>query len=144
MDVMNRLNETRDTFDIQLIGMPSWDRFDEIDQIQASNLNLAFFTSSYIDYKHESIQDVIYKFRNRYKTEPDILGFTGFDVTYFFLSSLFYIDRRFEKCISDYSLDMIQNSYHFNKTGRHKNYENKGWNTVRYYNLRLKKLKLPN
>ena len=58
MDVMNRLNEQRDTFDIQLIGMPNWDRFDEIDQYQASNLNLTYFTSSYVDYRQERILEI--------------------------------------------------------------------------------------
>jgi len=143
MDVMNRLNEHRDTFDIQLIGIPTWDRFDGIDQVQSSNLNLTYFTPSYIDYKQERIQDVIYKFRERYKTEPGLTGFTGFDVTYYFLSSLFYIDKRFERCISDYSMDMIQNTYHFSETGNYNNYENKGWNILRYHNLKLTKLSLP-
>ena len=143
MDVMNRLNEHRDTFDIQLIGIPTWDRFDGIDQVQSSNLNLTYFTPSYIDYKQERIQDVIYKFRERYKTEPGLTGFTGFDVTYYFLSSLFYIDKRFERCISDYSMDMIQNTYQFSETGNYNNYENKGWNILRYHNLKLTKLSLP-
>ncbi|MCB2207934.1 MAG: LysM peptidoglycan-binding domain-containing protein [Bacteroidetes bacterium] len=143
MDVMNRLNEHRDTFDIQLIGIPSWDRFNEIDQYQASNLNLTYFTSSYVDYKQERIQDVIYKFRERYKTEPGITGFTGFDVTYYFLSSLFYIDKRFERCVSDFSMDMTQNIYHFTDAGKDHNYENKGWNILRYNNLKLTKLRLP-
>jgi len=143
MDVMNRLNEHRDTFDIQLIGIPTWDRFDEIDQVQSSNLNLTYFTASYIDYKQDRIQDVIYKFRERYKTDPGLTGFTGFDVTYYFLSSLFYIDKRNERCISDYSMDMIQNTYHFNKTGNQRNYENMGWNILRYHNLKITKLSLP-
>jgi hypothetical protein len=143
MDVMNRLNEQRDTFDIQLIGMPSWDRFDEIDQYQASNLNLTYFTSSHVDYKQERIQDLIYKFRYQYKTEPGLTGFTGFDVTYFFLSSLFYIDKRFERCVSDFSMDMTQNIYHFTDAGKDHNYENKGWNILRYNNLKLTKLRLP-
>jgi LysM repeat protein len=143
MDVMNRLNEHRDTFDIQLIGIPTWDRFDDIDQVQSSNLNLTYFTSSYIDYKQERVQDVIYKFREQYKTEPGITGFTGFDITYYFLSSLFYIDKKFERCISDYSMDMIQNTYHFSETGNYKNYENRSWNILRYHNLKLTKLSLP-
>lgn len=143
MDVMNRLNEQRDTFDIQLIGMPSWDRFDEIDQYQASNLNLTYFTSSHVDYKQERIQDVIYKFRAQYKTEPGLTGFTGFDVTYYFLSSLFYIDKRFDRCISDFSMDMTQNVYQFADCGKDDNYENKGWNILRYNNLKLTKLRLP-
>jgi len=143
MDVMNRLNEQRDTFDIQLIGMPSWDRFDEIDQYQASNLNLTYFTSSYVDYKQKRIQDVIHKFMAQYKTEPGLTGFTGFDVTYYFLSTLFYIDRRFERCISDFSMDMTQNIYQFTDIGKDHNYENKGWNILRYNNLKLTKLRLP-
>lgn len=143
MDVMNRLNEQRDTFDIQLIGMPNWDRFDEIDQYQASNLNLTYFTSAYVDYSQERIWKLVQKFKDHYNTEPDLTGFTGFDVTYYFLSSLFYANKRFHRCISDFPMEMTQNVYQFVESGKHYNYENSVWNILRYNNLKLIKLRLP-
>ncbi len=111
MDVMNRLNEYRDTFDIQLIGVPTWERFAELDQTQCSNMNLTYFSSAYPDYTEEKVQAVVYKFRQRYKAEPGSTGLTGFDITYYFLSSLFYLDRRFDDCLSEFPMNQVTLSY---------------------------------
>lgn len=144
MDVMNRLNEYRDTFDIQLIGVPTWERFDGLDQTQCSNLNLTYFSSVYPDYTEEKVQDVVYKFRQRYKVEPGLTGLTGFDVTYYFLTSLFYLDKRYNDCLSEFPIKMTQNLYHFNNSRNNKNYDNRNWNVLRHDRLKLTKINLPN
>ena len=69
---------------------------------------------------------LVQKFKDQYNTEPGLTGFTGFDVTYYFLSSLFYVNKRFQRCISDFPMEMTQNVYQFVESGKHYNYENKG------------------
>jgi len=140
MDVMNRLNQYRDTFDIQLVGLPVWERFNGLNQTLCSNMNLTYFSSSYVDYEQGQVQDLTYKFRRKFKTDPGQMGLTGFDVTYYFLHALLYLGKRFNACLPEYPMTMTNNTYHFEQTAQGKNFENTSWNILRYRNLRLIKL----
>ena len=139
MDVMNRLNQYRDTFNIQLVGLPTWERFDGLNQSLCSNMNLTYFSSSYIDYGQKNVREVVYKFRQKYKTDPEQIGLTGFDVTYYFLHALLYLGKRFDTCLPEYPLKMTQNTYRFERKNS-RNFENNNWNILRYKNLKLTKL----
>jgi len=140
LDVLNRLNETRDTFDIQLIGMPTWERISNLNNVKMNNLNLSYFSSSYIDFDDEMTQEFIYKFRNKYNTEPDEYAYLGFDITYYFLYSLFNLGDNLNKCIEDYPKKMLRTTFQFNKVSNTNNFENNYWNILKMNNLSLIKL----
>jgi hypothetical protein len=141
MDVMNRLNEYRDTFDIKIVGMPTLERFNNLDHTQANNMNLTYFSTTYIDYDAEEIQDFIYDFRETYKTDPGIYGFSGFDITYYFTDALVHLGNRMRSCFDQYPEDMILNKYWIRKTEISQNFENSYWNVIRYQ--QFSKVKLP-
>ncbi|NQU33090.1 MAG: LysM peptidoglycan-binding domain-containing protein [Bacteroidetes bacterium] len=135
LDVLNRLNESRDTFDIKLIGMPSWERINNLSNVKMNNLKLNYFSSSYVDYELDKTQDFIYMFRNRFNTEPDTYAFSGFDITYYFISSLFYMGNDFSRCLEYFPMELLQGTYSFNRVGNTNNFENNYWNM-----LQLKKM----
>jgi hypothetical protein len=141
MDVVNRLNEFRDTFDIQIIGMPVFERLRNLDHIQSNNMSLTYFSTNYVDYNSVAIQDFVYDFRSRYKTDPGIYGFSGFDITYYFVESLVSLDYRMQKCITEHPKQMLLNSYKLQKVPSTGNFENTYWNVIRYRNYQ--RIKLP-
>ena len=141
MDAMNRLNEFRDTFNIKLIGMPTIEKYNNIDHIQSNNMNLTYFSNTHLNYYSDDIQDFVYKFRSKYHTEPGIYGFSGFDVTYYFLNALFYLDDQLQDCLQHVPLDMLLNRFQFERNGGSENFENTHWNLIRYDHYR--KMKLP-
>jgi hypothetical protein len=146
MDAMNRLNELRDTFNIELVGLPLVERFDNLDHIQANNMNLTYFTTTYIDYGSPDVEGFINKFLKHYKTEPDIYGFNGFDITYFFLNALFRLDKNLDNCLEYVPLKLLLSRYEFERDSGGLNYQNSYWNLIRYSGLSRKKLpdvKLP-
>ena len=140
MDVMNRLGQYRDTFNVQLVGLPSWERFENLNQTLCDQMNLTYFSSSYVNYEQDNVLGLIGRFRSDYKTDPELIGLTGFDVTYYFLHALFYLGKKFEACLPKYPMDMTQNRYDFDRKGRSRNFENRHWNILRYQNLKLKKI----
>jgi len=140
MDAMNRLNEYRDTFDIQLIGMPDIEGLSSFDYIQANNMNLTYFSSYYLDYNAPVVNDFVQAFRKNYATDPDIYGFAGYDVTRYFLHALYYLDKRFSKCLQVIPMKMLMTNYRFKKVPETENYENSYWNILRYQDLELIKL----
>jgi len=143
MDAMNRLNEHRDTFNIRLVGLPQVERFTNLDNTQANNMNLTYFSTNYIDYNSNQTERFIKKFREEYKTEPGIYGFNGFDVTYYFLNALFNLDDRLSKCLEHVPLDLMLTRYKFGKAKGAANYQNTYWNLIRYEGLTKRKLPDP-
>ncbi|HDO27100.1 MAG TPA: LysM peptidoglycan-binding domain-containing protein [Bacteroidetes bacterium] len=143
MDAMNRLNEQRDTFNIQLVGMPDVERFSNLDDRQSNNMNLTWFSSYYLDYNSPETLDFVRAFRENYATDPDVYGFTGYDVTRYFLYALYNLDNRFFDCLQAVPLNLLMTRYRFEKIKDTGNYENSYWNLLRYQNLELIKLPGP-
>jgi len=143
MDVMNRLNEHRDTFDIKLIAMPSIERLNNLDEIQSNNMNLTYFSTNYVDYNANEVQDFIFKFREQFKTDPGLYGFTGFDLTYYFVENLVNLDFRLRNCLDQYPGKMLFNTLKIEEVPRTGNYVNSYWNVIRYKNYSLIKLPDP-
>lgn len=143
MDVMNKLNEFRDSLNIQLIGLPAWERFTNLDVVQSNNMNLMYFSTNYFDYHSESILDYIGEFKRRFETEPNHYGFAGFDISYFMLDALFHYDKNMHRCLKHAPMKMLHGYFRFEKTGKARNMENTYWNILRYKNLEIQKLPDP-
>ncbi|HEY9113723.1 MAG TPA: LysM peptidoglycan-binding domain-containing protein [Bacteroidales bacterium] len=143
MEVMNRLNEVRDTFNIRLIGLPNWERFTNLDNNQCNDMNLIYLSSSFTDYELPEVEQFNYNFRQQYATEPGEYAFSGFDVTYFFLYALFHFDRRFTDCLEDLEMKLYQSSYQFKRVGDSDNFENSFWNILEYNQFRLEEVPDP-
>ncbi|MFA5420278.1 MAG: LysM peptidoglycan-binding domain-containing protein, partial [Bacteroidales bacterium] len=139
LDVMNQLNEIRDTFNIKLIGVPTWERLSDLNNTQLSNLNLTYFSSDYMNYESPEIQKFIWEFRQRFSTEPDTYAYLGFDVTYYFLDNLFLFGDQFTSCLETNPKKMLQTTYQF-KRQHEDSFENSYWNLLQYKWLNLYKI----
>jgi hypothetical protein len=140
MDVMNKLNEFRDSLHIQLIGLPSWERFKNLDKVQCNNMNLMYFSTDYYNYHSENTLKFIREFKHRFETEPNNYGFSGFDDAYFILQALFRFDKNLYHCLEHEPVKMLHGYYRFEKTGKARNLENTYWNILRYNNFEIQKL----
>ncbi|PKP30977.1 MAG: hypothetical protein CVT99_10810 [Bacteroidetes bacterium HGW-Bacteroidetes-16] len=134
LDVLNQLNEIRDTLNIKLFGVPTWERLSDLNNTQLSNLNLTYFSSGYTDYELPEIQHFIWEFRQRYSTEPDTYAYLGFDLTYYFMNNLFLFDDQFYDCLENNPMHMLQSTYHFERQYQN-SFENTFWNLLQYKNL---------
>ncbi len=140
LDVLNRLNKIRDTFDIQLIGMPTWERIRNLNNVKMNNLKLSYFSSRYIDYKKTNTQNFIYKFRERFNIDPNEYAYSGFDLTYYFLSSLFNLGSNFTDCIDLFPMELLQTKYHFSRVSNTNNFANDYWNMLKLNNMSISKI----
>ncbi len=134
LDVLNRLNESRDTFDIQLVGMPTWERISNLSNQKMNNLNLSYFSSRHINYD-TTTQKFIQKFRNNYFIEPNEYAFSGYDMTYYFLDMLFNLGDDFTKCIENYPKKMLQSNFSFSRVGDSNNFVNDSWYMLQIRNM---------
>ncbi len=140
LDVLNRLNESRDTFDIQLVGMPTWERMSNLSNIKMNNLRLSYFSSNYIDYNSDITQDFIYKFRNEFNMEPNEYAYSGFDITFYFLSALFNLGDSFNECLESFPMELLKTKYQYKRVANTNNFENEYWNMLKLNNMATSKI----
>lgn len=140
MDVMNRLNVIRDTFNIRLIGLPQWEDFTEMDFNQMNNLDLVYPSSYAIDYSSSETKDLDSLFVHKFGTLPEKYGNMGFDITYYFLNALYYMGSQMSPCVPFYPYKGISTQFKFKQAGNNGNYENTFWNLLQIKDMKLHKI----
>ncbi len=141
MDAMNRLNVLRDTFQIEMIGLPAWENFQDINLNQMNNLELTYPSSYYVDYQAWNIRKYQQKFRKTFGTDTDNYGILGFDITYYFMESLYLYGNRMLKCLDKNPKVGLSTRFKFVPSRQNSNsFENSYWNMIRIQNLQRKKV----
>ena len=142
MDVVNKLNRVRDTFNINIVGAPLWEQIKNMDYALLNNLNLTYFTSNYIDYNLASVNRFNADFESSFSTEPGRFGYSGFDITLFFVKARADYGKRFLKCLPSVNSLTFENGFQFDKVeDTDSNYENVMWNLLQIKNY--KTIRLP-
>lgn len=139
-DMLGKIDEISGQYDFTVLGMGAWEQY-KLDVKVMSNIKLHLYSNKLVDFSEEQIKNFTSDFQNEYNTVPDVkkYGFDGFDVTYFFLSSLMKYGLYFEKQFSQYEYKGLQNSFHFRKTPTG-GYENTGVNFYKYENYNLRRV----
>ena len=142
LDVITKLNEHRNEFGITLLGLPRWDRFDDIEADYLVNLKTLVMAPYFVDYDDKGVKQFVSQFQNRYQTDPDALAFQGFDVTYYFLSALWKFGTSFERCLPELRLKSMQTDFRFTRA-KENGFENSYWEMWQYDHYRLRRISLP-
>jgi len=110
------LNPLSKSNDIILIGMDGWEEL-ELETEFLVNLNFHQVTSSYIDYESEAVKQFITRFRNKYGAVPLATehAFLGYDIGWYFLSSLMWYGDKYISCLPGYKGNGLQ--FDFNYAG---------------------------
>jgi len=143
MDVVNRLNEFRDSLNISLIGVPNWARFKNLDLVQINNLNAIVPESGFIDYDEFATQEFVQKFMMEYSTDPGKYGFLGYDLSWYFISAIATYGRDFTQCLPYFETKTLSGALRFRKPFEENNcFENTHWDVIQYHNLKANKIEL--
>ncbi|MBN2638196.1 MAG: LysM peptidoglycan-binding domain-containing protein [Bacteroidales bacterium] len=143
MDVMNRLNVIRDTFNIRLIGMPYWEDFTEMDYNQMNNLKLVYPSSYYVNHSASETKDMDSLFVKKFGSLPEKFGNLGFDITYYFLNTLYYMGNQVTTCAPNYPYSGISSHFELKPEGANGNLENSFWYLLQIKNMQLYNISNP-
>ena len=69
-NVISPLFYLLDHYQIEVSGMPQWNKFRNIDLEYFHKLKMSYFTSFYVDYDKPEMKEFIHRFREIYYTEP--------------------------------------------------------------------------
>ncbi len=109
--------------DVVVFGLPDWLYYEGLNPNYLHDLQVHMFTSTFIDYSNENIQDFVKSFTERYKTDPkkENFAFQGYDIVHYFLSALYQYGVHFDYCIDQIRVRNLSKDFNFKRT------EGNGW-----------------
>lgn len=141
MDAMNRLNVLRDTFNVKIIGLPTWETLGTLNLHQMDNMEVTYPDNYYVNYSSPEYKEFNNVFYSRYGTSPNRYGVLGFDITYYFLESVFHYGKRFMQCLPFHKRRGLSTQYKFTLVNPgNANFVNTYWNWLRVKDNQLIKL----
>jgi ABC-type branched-subunit amino acid transport system substrate-binding protein len=129
--LLSKLSAMKTEYQINVIGLPEWEKFTNIESGYLISLNAIIFMSSYTDFMSEEVKNFILAYRLKYYDEPLSYAYSGFDAGYFFLGALLNYGEDFGRCLQDTRVPLIQNQFRFERKGDG-GYDNINWNILQY------------
>jgi len=135
-DMLRKLNEIRDKYQITVIGIPNWKKMEDIEIEHVINLNTHFLTTEFINYDSPGVKGFVRNFRQKYQTEPQQYAFEGFDTGAFFISALMKYGKQLSQCIQNYEYNGMQSGFRFENMPE-SGFSNKYWKVLRVADFRF-------
>jgi LysM repeat protein/ABC-type branched-subunit amino acid transport system substrate-binding protein len=138
-DFISKLYSMRDKYKIVLFGLQSWMNYDNLDFEYLNGTSLHIPSNHFIDYDNIVTQNFVKSYRDRFKTEPELYSFQGFDVTYFFLNALKQNGSGLLNNLTQLKYTGIESNYEFSQFPVDSGFENKHVFIVKYQDYKLVK-----
>jgi len=132
--VVSNLYNLSKEYDIKLVGMSAWQRFENIDLDAFFELHLRLFSSNFIDLNERDVLEFLAAFRERYHTEPPPFSFAwdGYDIMSYFLSSFLKYGEDCYYCLPSHQEDLLHTEYYFTRQDLSDGFENRKFWLLQY------------
>jgi hypothetical protein len=139
LELFTKLNEFRNDYKLTIIGLPKWDEMEGLEPEYLVNLKTHMMAASFIDYDDPEVKKFVMQYQDRFKTDPDILAFHGFDIAFYFLTALAKYGKAFDHCITELRMKSLKTDFHFVQS-KGNGYENQHWEIYQFENFKMKRL----
>ncbi len=137
--VLSNLDGNLKNYEIEVLGMPSWLGFRNIDLEYFHNLQVTLLTSFYIDYGNINTQHFLKNCIRILGYEPQELKskgynltFLGYDIAFYFIKAFMAYGKDFRKCIRHMNVNPLLGNYRFIQKSPEFGFENTSVIYVRY------------
>ncbi len=114
-NLVTKIYRYKPKFPMQLYGLPSWERFDNLELDFLFDLNFRFATKGYVDYENNSVIDFVETYRKMFKTEPTVYSFQGYEQALYFVGAIKKFGPNIFDCLPRYQKQGIFSSFVFAK-----------------------------
>ncbi len=135
-DFTRRLFELRNSYRINLIGLPEWQILNGIELEYLSVLKTHAMLAGFIDYYNPWVSRFVADYQSRYLMDPPLLAFQGYDAAWYFLNALHRYGTGFARCLDEMDGKCLLTRYKFQSSGGN-GYENQQWMIYRFESYRL-------
>jgi LysM repeat protein len=135
---LRELSLNTDAFDMLVMGIPDWERYQNVEIDYLQNLQVHIFTPDFYDYDDPHIRNFIRAYRTAYKSEPTADALKAGQTTWFFLDAMSRFGTSWPECIHLLNLQGIHSPFNFGKTlGNEHGWENRYSSIYVYRDFRL-------
>lgn len=138
-EFISKLNPLADKYKIVLLGLQSWINYDNLDFDYLNKLSVHIPSNNYIDYQNQVTRNFINTFYERFKTDPELYSYQGYDIAYYFISALQKYGTGFLNNIVDYKYQGIETNFNFMQYPLDSGFENKFVYILKYQDNKLVK-----
>lgn len=138
-DCISKLNKVNDKNKIVLFGLQSWLNFDNLDFEYLNKLSVHLPANAYVDYTKQHTKDFIAEYRYKFKTEPELYAFQGYDISLYFISLLQKYGTGFLNNVVDDKSEGVQAEFNFMQYPLDSGFENKFVYILKYQDYKLVK-----
>lgn len=138
-EFISKLNKVNEKNKIVVFGLQSWLNYDNLDFEYLNKLSVHLPANSYVDYSSPATKEFIREYRHRYRTEPELYAFQGYDITNYFLGILHKHGSGFLNNIVDDKSRGIEVDFHFMQYPLDSGFENKFVYILKYKDYKLVK-----
>ena len=132
-DVVRNLNLlVFDKFNVVLFAPSRIRSFETIEVDNFHNTNLHCSLSYYIDYNSPEVQDFLMDYRALYNAEPSPFAYQGYDLTYYFISTISQFGNRWKERFTDGTASLLQSDYSFERINEYGGFINTGIRRIVY------------
>lgn len=110
-NLVTKLFQFSKKYDIHLVGLPMWEKYDNLELDFLFALQFQFVTNGFVDYRNTDVKRFIETYRTIYSIEPTRFSFQGYDQLLFFA-----------ELIAESGDGMLQRITQVSKTGLHDTY----------------------
>lgn len=140
---VRQMNKLVGDYNIALFGSENrWENFSMLEKEYLSNLRLLQFSSSFVNYDREDVQQFVKVFSDKYLTDPKDIAFQGFDIGFYFLNMLYHYDKNFVNCMDQENINTLHTEFEFKKQGNNA-WQNTFVNIYQFDNYKLIDKKRP-
>lgn len=141
-ETLQEIHSLSRKFPVKVFCYPLIRGNENLDSKYLFDLDLLVFSPFWIDYAREDVKHFTARYRKVFMTEPSEISYawTGYDITYYFLSGLALHGKEFIAHPEIHNPDLIQTEFDFRRTDVKNGFENCKLFPVRYtkeYDIRL-------
>lgn len=137
--VLSNLDGDLKNHEIEVLGMPSWLGFRNIDLEYFHHLQVTLLTSFFIDYKDQDTKQFLKKCNHILGYEPQDLklkGYNltmlGYDITFYFIKAFASYGKEFQRCIKYFNVKPLLGRYQFVQRAPADGFENTTFVYIKY------------
>jgi len=138
IDLTRRMYELRDEYSLVVVGLPDWAAMEGLETEYLVTLKTHVMSANLIDYDNLYVKKFVRQYQNTYKSDPSLLAFQGFDMSFYFLSALKNFGTNIQRCLGEVKMNLLQNNFDFSQK-KGNGFENQHWSIYKYENYRLVK-----
>lgn len=132
-DVVRNLNLlVFDKYNVVLFAPSKIRSFETIEVDNFHNTKLHCSLSYYVDYNSPEVQEFLMAYRALYKAEPSPFAYQGYDLTYYFISTISQFGDRWKERFSDGTASLLQSDYSFERINEYGGFINTGIRRIEY------------